>query len=415
MALQSPRGTHDLLPELQGKHNMIIQTARSLSERFGFHEMSTPIFEFSEVFKRTLGEASDIVNKEMYTFKDRNGEEITLRPEGTAGIARAFISEGLSQRTPLKLFYQGPMFRYERPQKGRQRQFTQIGVELIGASSPFADLEVLALAHEILKALKIDGQSTLEINSIGDPESRKAYVERLVKYLSEKQFSLSTDSQKRLGTNPLRILDSKDPGDHEVLKNAPLISESYNEASKSFFTKVVEGLSAYGVPYKVNPFLVRGLDYYTHCVFEFKTTALGAQDGILSGGRYDPLIKTMGGPDTPGVGWAAGLERLAMLSGLDATPPRPVALIPVHESVEVQTFALANTLRAKGLHVEVAFSGNVSKRMKRAANQNCWAAIVIGTDELQKGEVSVKLMDSGEQKPARLDSLETQLRSFAKA
>ena len=410
MNLQSVRGTHDLLPEIQAKHNMIIETARRISERFGFGEMATPIFEFSSVFKRTLGDASDIVNKEMYTFTDRGGDELTLRPEGTAGIARAFISEGLSQRTPLKVFYQGPMFRYERPQKGRMRQFHQLGIELLGAASAHADVETIAIGHEILKALKIRELATIEINSIGDTESRSKYVAALVKYLQQHQVSLSPDSQKRLVTNPLRILDSKDEKDHALLKNAPLISEFYNETSKTFFDQVLAGLDGIGIEYKVNPFLVRGLDYYTHGVFEFKTTALGAQDAILSGGRYDNLIKTMGGPDTPGVGWAAGIERLAMLTQVEASKPRAIALIPVHESVERQAHALAYRLRSEGLHCEIGYSGNLSKRMKRASDKNCWAAIVVGPDELAKGELVVKIMDSGEQKPVRLESLSESLK-----
>lgn len=409
MSLQTARGTQDLLPELQAKHNLVIRTAQAIAERFGFREMSTPIFEFSDVFKRTLGEASDIVNKEMYTFTDRNGEELTLRPEGTAPIARAFISEGLSQRTPLKLFYQGPMFRYERPQKGRYRQFHQIGVELLGAASPYADVEILSLGYEVIKALGCDTSSRLEINSIGDAASRAAYVERLKTYLQQHASELSPDSQRRLATNPLRILDSKDEKDQALLKNAPLIAESYNEASRVFFATVTAGLDAIGIPYHVNPFLVRGLDYYTHCVFEFKTTSLGAQDAILSGGRYDQLVKQMGGPDTPGVGWAAGIERLAMLSPVEVPVARPLAIIPVHGSVERDAFKIAHDLRATGLYCEIGFSGNMSKRMKKAASQNCWAAILIGPDELTKGEVTVKLMDSGEQKNLQLSSLTTEI------
>lgn len=398
MKLQSVRGTHDLLPEDQAKHNMIVSTARSISERFGFQEMSTPIFEFSEVFKRTLGDASDIVNKEMYTFEDRGGDSLTLRPEGTASIARSFISEGLSQRTPFKVFYQGPMFRYERPQKGRQRQFHQFGVELLGAASPFADVECLSLGYEILKNLKVDTLAQLEINSIGDEESRGLYMNALVGFLKEREASLSEDSKRRLTTNPLRILDSKDEKDQALLKNAPVISEFYNVASKKYFSDVTNSLKDFGIPFKVNPFLVRGLDYYAHCVFEFKTTALGAQDAILSGGRYDPLIKTMGGPDTPSVGWAAGIERLVMLCPLEAKKTRAVTVIPVHDSIEPQAFQLAYSLRAQGLTTEIGFSGNLSKRMKRAGNQNSWAAVLVGPDELAKGEVTLKIMDSGEQK-----------------
>jgi histidyl-tRNA synthetase len=392
---------------------MITSIARSISERFGYQEMSTPIFEFSEVFKRTLGDASDIVNKEMYTFKDKGDDELTLRPEGTAGIARAFISEGLSQRTPLKVFYQGPMFRYERPQKGRYRQFHQFGVELLGAASPFADVELISLGYEILKGLKVETLSHLEINSIGDEESRGLYMNALVKYLREKESSLSADSQRRLTTNPLRILDSKDEKDQALLKNAPLISEFYNAASKKYFDDVTNSLKDFGIPFKVNPFLVRGLDYYAHCVFEFKTTALGAQDAIMSGGRYDPLIKTMGGPDTPSVGWAAGIERLAMLSPLEPMKVRAVSVIPVHDSVEPQAFQLAYSLRAHGLTVEIGFSGNMSKRMKRASNQGCWSAIFVGPEELSKGEVQVKLLDSGEQKTVPIKDLAAHLQKTA--
>jgi len=410
--LQSVRGTHDLLPEAQAKHNTIVAQARSISERFGFAEISTPIFEFSDVFKRTLGEASDIVNKEMYTFTDRNGEEITLRPEGTASIARCFISEGLAQKIPLKLFYQGPMFRYERPQKGRQRQFHQLGVELLGVASPFADVECLTLSTEILRELKVLDKAQLEINSIGDTESRARYTESLVKYLKQNQSSLSGDSQKRLESNPLRILDSKDAGDQALLKNAPVITEFYNEISKNFFNTICSTLKNLGIAFHVNPFLVRGLDYYTHCVFEYRTKDLGAQDAILSGGRYDQLIETMGGPSTPGVGWAAGIERLAMLSPLQPSLPRAIAIIPVHASIEQQAFELCYKLRVQGFSCEVGFSGNLSKRMKRASAQNCRAAVVLGPDEMARGEVMLKDLDSGEQKTIKIDNLSAQLSGF---
>jgi len=410
--LQPVRGTHDLLPEAQAKHTTIVETARSISERFGYQEMSTPIFEFSDVFKRTLGEASDIVNKEMYTFKDRNDEEITLRPEGTAGIARAFISEGLAQKTPLKIFYHGPMFRYERPQKGRQRQFHQFGAELLGVAGPYGDVELLTLAYEVLKSLKVLDNSKLELNSIGDTESRGKYTEALVKYLNGVSGKLSADSVKRLSVNPLRILDSKDQGDQALLKNAPVISDFYNETSKQMFETVTSTLKSVGVPFEVNPYLVRGLDYYSHCVFEFKTTALGAQDAILSGGRYDSLIETMGGPSTPGVGWAAGLERLAMLSPVVPARVRPVAVIPVHSTAEQAANEMAYRLRAAGFTCEIAFSGNLSKRMKRASGQNARAAVIVGPDELARGEVMLKDLDSGEQKVIRLTDLESSLRGL---
>lgn len=414
MSLQSVRGTHDLLPEEQLKHNLIIETARNLAELFGFEEMSTPIFEFSQVFKRTLGEASDIVNKEMYTFKDRNGDEITLRPEGTASIARAFISEGLSQRTPFKAFYQGPMFRYERPQKGRQRQFHQIGVELMGAASPYADVECISLANMILKTLQISNY-TLELNSIADEPSRTAYIAALVTYLKKRQSELSADSQRRLVTNPLRILDSKDAKDHAILQDAPLISEFYNETSRHFLESVTNALSEMNIAYKLNPFLVRGLDYYSHVVFEFKSSDLGAQDAILSGGRYDHLIKQMGGPDTPSVGWAAGIERLALLAKLEKPQARAIAVIPVHDSVESEAFKLAYDLREKGLRCEVHFSGNLSKRMKKAVSQKCWVGLLLGPDELARGEITAKLLDAGTQEVVKEENLVKWLKHFQSA
>lgn len=410
MNLQSVRGTQDFLPEVQAKHNLVVDIARSVCSRFGFQEMATPIFEFSEVFKRTLGEASDIVSKEMYTFKDRNDEELTLRPEGTAGIARAFISEGLSQRTPLKVMYQGPFFRYERPQKGRYRQFHQIGIELLGPAAGMADVEVIATGHLLLSELRIASYS-LELNSIGDDESRKKYTEALVKYLKDMKSQLSADSQKRLEQNPLRILDSKDDKDKALLKSAPVISEYYNDESRKIFDEITSALKAMKISFNINPQLVRGLDYYSHCVFEFRSNQLGAQDAILSGGRYDQLIKIMGGPVTPGVGWGAGIERLCMISPLEAKPPRPVAIIPIHESTEQEAFKLAYELRAKGIPVEVHFSGNMSKRMKKAVNQNAYAAILLGPDEMAKGEASLKMLDSGEQKSVRIADLHTQLKN----
>jgi histidyl-tRNA synthetase len=408
-SLQPVRGTHDLLFESQAKHNIIIQTARQIAERFHFSEISTPIFEFSDVFKRTLGEASDIVSKEMYTFQDRSGDELTLRPEGTAGVARSFISEGLTQKLPLKFFYQGPMFRYERPQKGRQRQFHQIGAELLGVPTALADIEIISLAYSTLDALRVLPMIRLEINSIGDIESRTRYVATLTKYLEQFKDRLSADSQRRLTQNPLRILDSKDAGDQELLKQAPMIAESYNETSKEFLRRVTGLLGEAGIPYQLNPHLVRGLDYYTHCVFEFKTNDLGAQDTVISGGRYDQLIKQMGGPETCGVGFGGGVERLVMLSPLSPETNRPVTVIPVHASVEDPAYGILSQIRLSGITAEMAFSGNLSKRMKRASAQNSWAAVVVGPDELSRGEVMLKLFDTGEQRTLKRESLTTEL------
>src|ERR687892_410647 len=331
-ALRPVRGTHDIVGETALRHRRVIETGRAVAARYGYREVATPVFEFTEVFARTLGETSDIVTKEMYTFEDRAGDSLTLRPEYTAGIARAFISGALGQQLPIKLFASGPMFRYERPQKGRLRQFHQIDVEILGAAEPLADVEVIALGARILAELGLAGHVVLELNSLGDPASRRVYREELVTYLSRYRNDLSPESQDRLERNPLRILDSKDAGDREILGGAPSLPESLNEESRAFFAEVRAGLDALGIGYRLNPALVRGLDYYTHTAFEFTTRELGAQGAVIAGGRYDGLVATMGGPGTPGIGWAAGVERLAMLLDQAPPPPRPIVVIPVGEA-----------------------------------------------------------------------------------
>ena len=283
------------------------------------------MFEFTDVFARTLGDVSDIVTKEMYTFQDRGGESLTLRPENTAGVVRAFLSNGLSQHVPLKLFYRGSMFRYERPQKGRLRQFHQVGVELLGVAEPLADVEVIALGADFLGTLGLDDKVVLELNTLGDSESRLAYRGVLVEYLQAHRDRLSEDSLTRLDRNPLRVLDSKDERDRAVVTDAPLITDSLNAASREFFDELTSLLGQIGVGYHLNPKLVRGLDYYCHTTFEFTTEALGAQGAVLAGGRYDGLVEQMGGPATPGTGWAAGVERLMMLIDEAPPAPRPVA------------------------------------------------------------------------------------------
>src|SRR5487761_713931 len=312
-SLQPVRGTQDLLPPEQRRHRFVAETARALAERWGYHEIATPIFEFTEVFARQIGETSDIVSKEMYSFTDRGGDQVTLRPEYTAGIVRAMISNGLAQSLPLKLFASGPMFRYERPQKGRFRQFHQIDVELLGVAQPLGDIEVVALGAEILRALGILDKTELEINTLGDTESRHAYRAALVAYYGERRAELSEDSLRRLERNPLRILDSKDAAAKRVNAGAPAFDAYLTPDARRFFDAVLAGLARLGIAYRLSPRLVRGLDYYCHTAFEFVTTALGAQGTVLGGGRYDGLVGVMGGPETPGIGWAAGIERLAML------------------------------------------------------------------------------------------------------
>jgi histidyl-tRNA synthetase len=406
--LKTVRGTHDLLPDDCARHQHVIGTARAKAALYGFREMATPIFEFSDVFSRTLGDASDIVTKEMYNFQDKGGDWLTLRPEGTAGIARAYISEGLSQISPFKIFYQGPMFRYERPQKGRQRQFHQIGVELLGVSSHLADLECIGVADDILKALDIRGKARLEINSIGDKESRDRYRGQLREFLSGK--ILSEESQKRLVKNPLRILDSKDPVDQKALAGAPELSSCLSGAAADMFAAVQDGLKGLGIEFAINPKLVRGLDYYSHLVFEYRTSELGAQDAIIAGGRYDELIEIMGGPATPGFGWAAGIERLVLLLNQDLAAPRPVALVPMGPEGEAEALKIAHELRQAGIYSEITMSGNMSKRMKKAAGMNARWAIIVGGDELKENKVALKDMDAGTQELVGRSGLAGRLR-----
>lgn len=404
-ALQPVRGTRDLLPEEMRRQRAVIETAREIAERYGYLEMATPIFEFTEVFKRTLGDTSDIVTKEMYTFSMKEGEQITLRPENTAGVARALMSGGLSQLLPLKFFYAGPMFRHERPQKGRQRQFHQFGAELLGVPKAQGDIELIALGAHILSGLGVYENTSLELNTLGDGDSRTAYRAALVAYFSDHREDLSSDSRERLERNPLRILDSKNAGDRKIVADAPVFGDYLNAESREFFTTVKEGLEALGIAYNLNPRLVRGLDYYCHTAFEFTTELLGAQSAVLAGGRYDGLVETMGGPATPGVGWAAGIERLSMLMDKEVPAPRPVAVIPVGQATEDTALSLAQKLRHAGYGIELGFSGNVGKRMKRANKLGARAAVLLGEDELAKQSATIRDLDSGEQELVSLDAV----------
>lgn len=412
---QPPRGTHDLLPDEHRRHQRVIATAREIAGRYGFAEAATPIFEFTEVFARSMGESSDVVAKEMYSFTDKGGEGLTLRPEYTAGLARAFISNGLAQSVPVKLFAHGPMFRFERPQKGRQRQFHQIDVELIGAAEPAADVEVIALAADVLAELGVAEHCRLELNSLGDGESRRAYRDVLVAYFGDHRARLSEDSRRRLENNPLRILDSKDEGDRALIQGAPLLADHFNAASRDFFAAVQEGLAALGIAFAVNPRLVRGLDYYSHTAFEFTTEALGAQGAVIAGGRYDGLIKQLGGPPTPGIGWAGGIERLALLASAPPPPPRAVALVPVQEAAEAMTLKLAHDLRRAGFIIELAYKGNAAKRLKRANRLNAVAAILIGETEIARGTAQVKALDEGTQAEVALADLARHLAPYLPA
>ncbi len=411
-SLQPVRGTHDLMFDDIRRHRLVQSKFANIAARYGYSEIATPIFESTEVFARTLGDTTDIVTKEMYTFETKGGESVTLRPEGTAGVARAFISEGLSQQAPLKFFYSGPMFRHERPQKGRQRQFHQIGAELLGVPTPQGDVEVIAMADHILKELGIAGKIMLEMNSLGDLESRLAYRDVLINYLSGHKEKLSADSRERLEKNPLRVLDSKDPADKEIVISAPQFPDYLNQASKDFFKGVQDGLSALGIHFKLSPALVRGIDYYSHTAFEFTTDALGAQGTVLAGGRYDGLIKQMGGPPTAGIGWAAGVERLAMLLGDLPPQSRPIAVIPVGEAEDAVAQKLVHRLRHNGFNVDIGYSGNMGKRMKRANKVNALVALIIGEDEMKNGSVTLRQLDSGEQSSVAMNEIESRLELY---
>lgn len=405
--LQAPRGTQDLLGTTSLMFRKIDEIGFQTARKYGFEEIVTPMFEFSEVFHRTLGESSDMVSKETYTFQDRGGDSLTLRPEGTAGIARAFISNGMAQSLPLKLYYFGPMFRYERPQKGRYRQFHQIGIECLGIESYLADIECLSLAADFLRQLGILDKTVLKINSLGDPESRTLHRQKLVEYLTPLKSQLSQDSQIRLEKNPLRILDSKDAGDQRLIEKAPKLSQYLNEASRTFFAKVTKGLDELGIPYQVDENLVRGIDYYTHTVFEFVTSELGAQGAVLAGGRYDGLIEMMGGPSTCGVGWASGVERLALLTPADLIKDDTsvIAVVSADEATETVCLKVTHELRALGFRVEMPTGGNIGKKLKKASKFNPSHAVIVGESELKEKFYTIKNMATGEQSQVPWDLL----------
>ena len=395
--LQPARGTSDLLPEAMAAHRRVIDTARDAAALYGFQEMATPIFEFAEVFSRPLGDSSDVVTKETYNFTDRGGETLTLRPENTAGVVRAMISNGLTQSLPLKFFYAGPMFRYERPQKGRMRQFHQIGIEYLGPRDGLADAEIIGCGARVLDNLGVLDRCTLHLNSLGDTESRQAYRTALLAFLEAHAGDLSDDSQTRLKTNPLRILDSKDQGDRAILADAPRLDAFLNDISRAHFQTVTASLERAGIAWRFDPLLVRGLDYYCHTAFEFITDALGAQGTVLGGGRYDGLSEMLGGPPVAGVGWAAGVERLAMLAG--AAPPAapPVAVMPMDEDAGVAAYALAERLRTAGIAVDVPTGGAIGKRLKKADKAGVRMAVILGSDEVAGDTAQLRDLVTGTQ------------------
>ena len=408
--LQPVRGTRDLIGDDHRRHLHVIDTARRVAASYGLEEWATPIFEDTRVFSRSLGDTSDVVMKEMYTFEDRGGDSITLRPEGTAGICRALVTNGLTQSLPQKVFYAGPMFRYERPQKGRFRQFHQIGAELIGPAEPLADAEIIACGWAILQALGIAGDVVLEVNTLGDRASRDAYRAALVEYFTAQRAGLSEDSLTRLERNPLRILDSKDEGDRRIIAGAPDIHAHLTSEAAAFYDRLKSYLDGFGVPFVNNPRIVRGLDYYGHTAFEFVTSRLGAQGTVMAGGRYDGLVAEMGGPATPAVGWAAGIERLSMLLTEVPASPRPVAVVPVGEAAEASALAVLQDLRRAGIRADMAYRGNLKRRLERANRIGARAAIILGEAEVARGVAQVKDFATGTQQEVPLADLTARLR-----
>lgn len=400
-SIQALRGTRDILPEEIGYWQQVEAIARDILGRAAYQEIRTPIFEQTTLFERGIGESTDIVGKEMYTFQDRGERSLTLRPEGTAGVVRAYIEHGLaSQGGVQRLWYIGPMFRYERPQAGRQRQFHQLGVEVLGSASPRADAEAIALAVDLLKAVGLSDLQ-LQLNSIGDASDRVAYRQALVAYLTPFKDDLDPDSQDRLTRNPLRILDSKDSRTQEILQQAPSILDHLNPDSQAGFDQVQSLLAGLGIPYVLNSRLVRGLDYYTHTVFEILSDHLGAQATVCAGGRYDRLVTELGGPDTAAVGWAMGLERLTIL--LQQLKPVPAAgvdfyLVSRGKAAEDQAVIVAQTLRRLGFRVDLDLSGSAfGKQFKRADRSGAAACLILGDHEAAQGTLQLKWLTTGEQ------------------
>lgn len=401
------RGMNDLLPGDSARWQYLEDCLRGLAESYGYRQIRIPVLEHTALFERSIGAATDIVEKEMYTFEDRNGESLTLRPEATAGIVRAGLTNGLLHNQRQKLWTAGPMFRYEKPQKGRYRQFHQFDVEALGFAGPDVDAEMIVMTDRLWQRLGI-GRIRLELNSLGTPESRRAYRERLVGYFEEHRESLDEDSLRRLSRNPMRILDSKNPELAEIVAEAPLITESLDAESDAHFARLRELLDRAGVGYTLNPRLVRGLDYYTRTVFEWVTDALGAQGAVCSGGRYDGLVEHLGGRPTPAIGWALGIERLAELFALDggeAPGDDPqVYLVAVGEAAQESAFGLAEALRYRleGLRLELNLGGGSFKsQLKRADRSGARYALVLGGDELERGVIGLK--------PLRTDDPQTEV------
>jgi histidyl-tRNA synthetase len=408
---QPVRGMQSLLGEEADRFHAVVAAFDRVRRLFGFRRVEVPVLEPTQVFARSLGETTDVVSKEMYTFEDRSGDSVTLRPEFTAGLARAYLTEGWQQFAPLKVATHGPAFRYERPQKGRFRQFHQLDAEVLGAGEPQADVEVLCFADQLLAELGLGETVVCKLNTLGDPTTRAAWRDALHAHFAAHRADLSEESRERLDRNPVRILDSKAHADWPIVDSAPVIDDYLTSEASDFFAAVTTGLDAAGVRWERAPRLVRGLDYYRHTAFEFVTDALGSQGTVLAGGRYDGLVEALGGPHTPAIGWAAGIERLAMMIGQPAPEAPTAVLVPVGQSAEAAAIRILAELRRSGIAADMTWRGNMKKRMTRAAASGATHVIVLGDAELENGTAQVKDLRSGEQRAVALDMLHAALGS----
>lgn len=400
------RGMKDLLPNEYRAHRHIENVAYNTAKLYGYEGLSTPLLEYASVFDRTLGSSSDVISKEMYSFADKKNRILALRPEFTACVMRAVISNGLKQSLPLKLFSYGPLFRYDRPQEGRQRQFHQLNFENIGVATPYSDAENIALANHIAQKLDILADLNLELNSLGCDISRQNFQNALVEYFTKYEKELSFDSQKRLQQNPMRILDSKDENDQKIVENAPLISGFYTVDALKYFNEVQQYLSDLNINYIVNEKIVRGLDYYSHTAFEFTTSKLGAQTSIIAGGRYDKLSKLMGEKnEIPSIGFAIGVERVLLLKSFEIARERSVYIIPIDAECHDQSIKLAHVLRSNNIAANIELTGKINKRMQTAVSANARYVIFIGGDELISKKYKLKDLDSSIETEVSSESL----------
>jgi len=407
---QPVRGMQSLLGADADRMAAVVAAFDRVRRIYGFKRVEVPVLESTAVFARSLGESTDVVSKEMYSFDDKGGDSVTMRPEFTAGIARAYLTLGWQQYAPLKIATHGAAFRYERPQKGRFRQFHQLDAEIIGAAEPQADVEAIAFAAQLLSELGVADRSTLRLNTLGDPETRTKWRDALHAHFTKHQRELSEDSRSRLDRNPLRILDSKAHQDWPIADSAPGIDEFLTVEAGGFFEAVTKGLDTAGIAWVREPRLVRGLDYYRHTAFEFVTEELGAQSQLLGGGRYDGLVEALGGPHTPAIGWAAGIERLAMMLDAPVAERSDAVFIPLGEQGERAAGKLLADIRRAGIAADMAYRGNMKKRLQRANASGARFAIILGDDEVASGQAQLKDLGTGEQRAVAFDSLTEALR-----